>query len=40
MNRPKSILASITGEKAESNIMAFDTAEEFEAEREKIIGKG
>ena len=40
LNRPKSILASITGEKAESNIMAFDTAEEFEAEREKIIGKG
>lgn len=40
LNRPKSILASITGEKEESNIMAFDTAEEFEAEREKIIGKG
>lgn len=39
-NRPKSILDIINGSVKESNIMAFDTAEEFEAARAAIIGRG
>ena len=39
-NRPKSIVDIINGSARESNIMAFDTAEEFEAAREEIIGRG
>lgn len=41
LNRPKSILDAIQGGRmSENNIMAFDTAEEFEAEKRKIIGEG
>lgn len=36
-NRPKSILAQITGAARQSNVRSFDTAEEFEAERKKIL---
>lgn len=36
-NRPKSILADILGEKKESANMAFDSGEEFEAYRKKLI---
>lgn len=39
-NKPKSIVDIITGSQKENNIMAFDTAEEFEAEKARIIGKG
>lgn len=39
-NRPKSIVDIISGTVKESNIMTFDTAEEFEAARAEIIGKG
>ena len=39
-NRPKSIVDILNGSVRESNIMAFDTAEEFEAAREEIIGRG
>lgn len=39
-NRPKSIVDIINGSVKESNIMAFDTAEEFEAARAAIIGRG
>lgn len=40
INRPKSIVDIIAGSGKESNIMSFDTAEEFEAEKARIIGKG
>lgn len=39
LNRPKSILSLLIGEKPESDIMAFDTAEEWEAEKARIIGE-
>jgi len=38
-NKPKSIVSALQGRTKESNIMAFDTAEEFEAERARIIGE-
>lgn len=37
VNRPKSILAILTGNKEESDVVAFETVEEFEAERERIM---
>jgi hypothetical protein len=37
-NRPRSIVDVITGKKSENDILAFDTAEEFEAARKSIIG--
>ncbi len=37
-NKPKSIVDIISGLHVESDVMAFDTAEEFEAERARIIG--
>ena len=37
VNRPKSILAILTGNEEESDVVAFETVEEFEAERERII---
>ena len=40
LNRPKSIVDIITGSREESNVMAFETAEEFEAEKARIIGRG
>lgn len=36
-NRPRSIVALMTGEKKEPEGAAFDTAEEFEAERRRIL---
>jgi hypothetical protein len=38
-NKPRSIVEVITGKKVESDIMSFDTAEEFEAARMAIIGR-
>lgn len=37
VNRPKSILAILTGNKEESDVVAFETVEEFEVERERIM---
>lgn len=39
-NRPESIVDMIHGIREKNNIMAFDTAEEFEAARIAIIGEG
>lgn len=38
-NRPKSIVDILNGSARGNNIMAFDTAEEFEAAREEIVGR-
>ena len=42
INRPESILAKITNRetKTDSDLQAFDTAEEFEAARQRIIQGG
>lgn len=37
VNRPKSILSILTGIEEESEIVTFNTAEDFEAERENIL---
>lgn len=37
VNRPKSILTILTGNEEESDVVAFETVEEFETERERII---
>ena len=37
-NRPKSVLAALLGEKEDNDIEAFDTPEDFERERERILG--
>lgn len=39
LNRPKSIVGIIAGSGEKNDIVAFDTAEEFEAERARIIGE-
>ena len=40
-NRPKSILAELTGKGSQEEVMAFDTPEAFEAERARLIsGEG
>lgn len=41
-NRPESILAKLTGEneKKDSDLQSFDTAEEFEAARQRILQGG
>ena len=39
-NRPRSIVDILSGKKDSGDIMAFDTAEEFEEAREEIIGEG
>ena len=36
-NRPGSVLAALLGEKEENEIEAFDTPEDFERERERIL---
>lgn len=36
-NRPESILAILTGKKAEDDVEAFDTPEEFERERARLL---
>ena len=38
VNRPKSIVDVLNGTVKDSDVMAFDTAEEFEAARAAIIG--
>lgn len=38
-NRPKSILSAMQEGGSGSNVVAFDTAEEFEAARSRIIGE-
>lgn len=40
INKPKSIVDILTGNIRESDIVAFDTAEEFEAAKAKIVGEG
>lgn len=37
-NKPRSIVGILDGKTKESNIAAFDTAEEWEAEKARIIG--
>ena len=37
VNRPKSILGILTGNEEKSDIVTFNTIEEFEAERERIL---
>lgn len=40
-NRPESILARLTQDRTEhGDIVGFDTVEEFEAERARILGEG
>ena len=40
-NKPESILAALLGEKEDSDLEMFDTPEDFERERERILsGKG
>lgn len=36
-NRPPSIVAQLTGEKKESAVRAFDSADAFERERARIV---
>ena len=38
-NRPKSIVGMLTGKKEENDIIAFDTAEEFELAKAKAQGR-
>lgn len=38
-NRPKSILAAMLGEKEDNDVEAFDTPEDFERERDRILGR-
>lgn len=37
LNRPKSIVAQLFGETEEKEIVGFDTPEDFERERERIL---
>lgn len=37
VNRPKSILGILTGNEEETEIISFNTPEEFEAERERVL---
>lgn len=37
-NRPKSVLALLTGKEPERQVMAFDTAEEWQAAKNEILG--
>ena len=39
-NRPGSIMDILIGSVRENDIMAFDTAEDFEAEKARILGEG
>ena len=39
-NRPKSIYESITGKAVQDELEAFDTPEEFEAERARLLSGG
>ena len=39
-NRPASVYQILTGQKRESGVEGFNTAEDFEAARNKILGKG
>ena len=40
-NRPRSILAALSGGDRENEVLSFDTPEEFEAQRERILsGEG
>ncbi|MCI5822555.1 MAG: DUF5361 domain-containing protein [Lachnospiraceae bacterium] len=38
INKPKSLVGILSGEEKTSDILAFDTAEEWEAEKRRIIG--
>lgn len=37
-NRPKSLVEILTGKKKESDVMAFNTAEEWESAKAEIVG--
>lgn len=39
-NRPKSVLSTLMGIKEESDVMSFDTAEDFERARKRFIKEG
>lgn len=40
VNRPKSLFDALMGEECEGNVIGFETPEEFEAEKEKILRGG
>lgn len=37
-NKPKSLVEIMNGKEKESNVMSYDTAEEWEAEKARILG--